>query len=142
MAHSWVIIIIHLRGDSCNFIGSLLQLVELLSLGTGLTLEIIKLAALNRQVFLDISLALAALCCLLSSFLLLANLGLKNFVFLLQGFQSLLIKRLLVLAALHLLLTQPLDLFSALVERSEIVQGPHLRRQFEFRNRRCSCWRL
>lgn len=76
-----MVIIIEFLGLAHGFVGTLLQLVELISLSSCLALKIVKLAALDSQVLLDIALALVATSGFLGCHILLLELAIKNFVF-------------------------------------------------------------
>ena len=81
LAHHRVVIVVELLGLAHGLIGALLQLVELISLSSCLALKIVKLAALDSQVLLDIALALVATSGFLGRHILLLELAIKNFVF-------------------------------------------------------------
>ena len=102
LAHHRVVIVVELLGLAHGLIGTLLQLVELISLSSCLALKIVKLAALDSQVLLDIALALVATSGFLGRHILLLELAIKNFVFRLQSLECLLVLSLLLFAIIDL----------------------------------------
>jgi len=115
LAHHWMVIIIHLARDIRRFICAFLQVVELLTFDRCFRLQVVKFTPLNRKVFLDIPLSLAAVFSFLCGNRLLFDLALEKFVLLFERIQDVLVLRLLCLSSLHLRRSDPEDLFVALM---------------------------
>lgn len=103
LAHHGVAVIVQVVCDGRHLICPLLQRVELLALGCCLTLKIVELAPLDRQVLFDVALTFLVVSGFFCSYCLILELALKNFILLLKRVQGLLILGLLVLTALNLL---------------------------------------
>ena len=99
----------------------LLQLVKLLALSRSLALEVVKLASLDSQIFLNVALAFLVLVGLLRRKGLLLDLGVKNFIFGLKSIQRLLVLRFESLALLDLGRALAYNLFHGFVERAQIM---------------------
>ena len=99
----------------------LLQLVELLALSRSLALEVVKLASLDSQIFLNVALAFLVLVGLLRRKGLLLDLGVKNFIFRLKSIQGLLVLRFESLALLDLGRALADNLFHGFVERTQVM---------------------
>ena len=122
LAHHWVVIVVKLLGFAHGFVSALLKLVELLALSCSLAFKVIKLAAFNSQIFLNIALSFSAISRLVGSHCLLLELAFKNFIFLFQRIKCLLILSFLFFAVIHLSETQALDLLSSLMKGSQVMQ--------------------
>ena len=91
-------------------------MVVLLSLSSGLTLEIIQLPSLNSQILLQTPLALPLSNFFLRLLCLFSNLALKNFIFLFETFQLVLVRLLLVFAFFDLVGAKADYFFGGLVQ--------------------------
>ena len=80
-----MVIVVHVFCDCGDFLGPLLQAVELLAFGCCFAFHIIKLTPLNRKVLLGVPFALVVLLSFLCRQCLLFDLAFKNFVLLFKS---------------------------------------------------------
>ena len=85
LAHHWMVIVVHVFCDCGDFLGSLLQAIELLAFSCCFAFHIIKLTPFNRKVLLGVPLALVVLLSFLCRQCLLLDLAFKNFVLLFKS---------------------------------------------------------
>ena len=103
LAHHWMVIVVHVFRDCGDFLGPLLQAIELLAFGSCFAFHVVELTPLNRKILLGVPLAFVVLLSFLNRQGLLLDLAFKNFVLLFQSVECHLIFCLLLFPSLHLL---------------------------------------